>query len=227
MILRYLAMALTLFCTVPASFFLRACREKRYRRAFWLKGAAGLCFLLPGLLLSTICRDGGYAWLIVAGLCLGLLGDQLLALRFLRPAQHDQMFLLGAIAFALGHVLYVLALWRLSGWSGWVLAIWAAGLALSGFYARRRKVDAGKFQTAAIAYIALVVLMAAVACAAALREKTLAMLLFALGGVCFAVSDDLLVAYSYGDAEGQGFNRAIHITYYTAQLCIAWTLFFL
>lgn len=64
-------------CAVCQRHFLQASRSKDYRLAFFFKGAAGLCFVAVGVLAATECRSGAFAWRTVAGLLLGLLGDQL------------------------------------------------------------------------------------------------------------------------------------------------------
>ena len=89
------------------------------------------------------------------------------------------------------------------------------------------KVQAGKLQLPAVGYIALVVFMAAAACSAAVRGFSVGLLLFAAGGICFAVSDNLLCAYCFGTGRSRSVDRAVHISYYAAQLLIAWSLRFL
>ena len=51
--------------------------------------------------------------------------------------------------------------------------------------------------------------------------------MFAVAGVCFAVSDNILCAQSYGNKKTAGMNRAVHVTYYAAQLLIAWSMIFI
>ena len=92
---------------------------------------------------------------------------------------------------------------------------------------RSKKVQAGKLQLPAVGYIALVVFMDAVACSAAVRGFSVGLLLFAAGGICFAVSDNLLCAYCFGTGRSRSVDRAVHISYYAAQLLIAWSLRFL
>lgn len=215
---------LSLGCAGFGHVFLRAGRAGEYRRAFWLKGLAGLCFVAVGLLAASRCGDARRAWLVPGGLILGLLGDELLALRFVWPERHDKMFLLGALAFSLGHVLYLLALLPGGAVPQAAWPVFALGLLASFFYARHMRVDFGRFLLPGVVYIALVVFLAAVSCGAAASSLGIGALLFALGGLCFAVSDNLLCARSFGDAERDAVNRALHISYYAAQLLIAWSL---
>ncbi len=219
-----LAAALSLCCGAFMALFLRAFEREAYRRAVWLKGLASLCFVTLGLLFCRISGDR-FSKLVLGGLHLGLLGDVLLALRYVYAQRHDPLFLAGALSFAVGHALYLTALFG-SGAPAWgvTLAFLAMGLAASAVYSKKRRVDAGRFQAAGMGYIALVVFLAAVACAVAVRRGSVGALLFALGGVNFAVSDNLLCAYCYGSARRTSVNWAVHVTYYAAQLLIAWSI---
>ena len=215
----------SLGCALFGHSYMNATRRKDYRSAFPRKGLAGLCFVAAALCLLPLCADRRFAWLVVTGLVFGLLGDQLLALRFLDKKRHDLMFALGALAFSVGHVWYLLALYgRDSRLLKPSLPALVLGLALSAVYARLRRTEPGRFRFAALVYVGLVVFMAASACALAVRSFAAGTLLFAAGGVLFAVSDNLLLARSFGSAhENEGINSAIHLTYYAAQLLIAWS----
>lgn len=218
---------LSLGCAGLAWFFLLAGRREDYRRAFLLKSTASVCFVILGAMNRCFCQNEIFGLLVLMGLCLGYLGDQLLAGRFLKPEQHDRFFSQGAAAFALGHLLYIAALFRHGGTLTLALPVFALGLGASLLFFRAKKVQAGKLQLPAIGYIALVVFMAAVACSAAVRGFSVGLLLFAAGGICFAVSDNLLCAYCFGTGHSLAVDRAVHVTYYAAQLLIAWSLRFL
>ena len=220
--------AATLGCAAFARLFLGACFAGDHRRAFRVKGLAGLCFVAVGLLMALRCGKLSFAVPVAAGLVLGLAGDQLLALRFILKEKHDLMFVSGAVAFSMGHVLYILALLRLTGGMrpAALIALWLAGAAAAVVYARIRRTNAGKLNGGCCVYIALVTLMCAVACAAAIKAPGAATLMFAAGGVCFVVSDNVLTAYCFGNRKTPGMNRTIHITYYLPQLLIAWSLAF-
>ena len=115
---RLVAIVLTALCAVSGGIYLVFCKRKDYRRAFAYKGTAGLCFVVLGLLgtdanIRSLLGTGGAApagaWLVAAGLIFGLLGDQLLALRFICVNKKTQFFAAGAASFAVGHVLYIIA----------------------------------------------------------------------------------------------------------------------
>ena len=221
------AVELSLGCAFLACFFLLAGWRKDYRRAFLLKSSAGICFVLLGVLTRRFCQNELFGLFVLAGLCLGLLGDQLLAMRYMKPEQHDRFFSLGAAAFAFGHLLYIAALFRQGVALALALPVFVLGVGASWLYQRVKKTDAGNLQLPSLLYIALVVFMASAACAAAVRGFSVGLLLFAAGGICFAVSDNLLCAYCFGTAHNRAVDRAVHISYYAAQLLIAWSLRFL
>ena len=226
-LLLFTGVLLSLGCAVSGYFFLRAGWREDYRRALLLKGLAGLCFLSLGVGNFFLCPDHIFRLYVLSGLCFGLLGDELLAMRYMKPEQHDRFFSLGAAAFAFGHLLYIAALFRQGAALTLALPVFVLGFGASMLFFRAKKVQAGKLQLPAVGYIALVVFMAAVACSAAVRGFSVGLLLFAAGGICFAVSDNLLCAYCFGTGRSRSVDRAVHISYYAAQLLIAWSLRFL
>ena len=61
--------ALTAACALIAVYFMKAFREKTYDRAAILKTAAGLCFLMIGVLFAAgMSGDKRFAWLVGPGL---------------------------------------------------------------------------------------------------------------------------------------------------------------
>lgn len=223
----FAALAMSLACFSCMGRFLAASRAEDYGRAIWYKGAASLCFVFLGLAASAGCGNGAYAWKLLLALILGLAGDELLALRFLQPGRHDAWFSAGAAAFALGHGLYLWAIYqRGTALFNTALFFFLLLLVLSGGYARRKRSHAGPLRLGAGLYIALVCFMAASACAAAVKTSGLSPVLMALGGLCFVLSDNVLCAYCFGEDRRFTLNWVIHISYYAAQLCIAWSIFF-
>lgn len=175
--------ALTAACALIAVYFMKAFREKTYDRAAILKTAAGLCFLMIGVLFAAgMSGDKRFAWLVAAGLAFGVLGDLLLAIRFIRPAQHDRFFVSGALSFAVGHWLYIYAmLTKYSVSFPVVLTVGIVGLAAAATYVKSKKTDAGRLMVFGSVYMAMVVAMGAVSISAATVSVGAATLLFAVG----------------------------------------------
>lgn len=221
------ALVLSAVCGIFAWRFLLACRTGERRAALLLKGAAGLCFVAVGLIMALL-TGGGFAWKVLAGLLLGLVGDELLALRFIVTERETEYFSAGAAAFAIGHAFYI---WALAGLGAAqpakAAAIAAAALALAALYARKNRADAGGLRVPAAIYIALVTVMGSMACAAAWDGFSAGTLLFALGGMGFVISDNILISFTFGRDSRFFLNVLLHGSYYAAQLCIAWSILFI
>ena len=218
------ALLLTLVCPLSEALFLRQRDAGRHWPAFWLKGLAALCFLGTGVLLASLAQ--GSKW-VVWGLAFGLAGDQLLALRKIFPARHDLTFAAGTLSFSLGHVCYMAAL--LGAAPGLPLPAFPVFLVLvagSEVFARKARFARGKMHLPGLAYIAIEAAMCALALARLWLVPDLSAGLFALGGVSFLISDNLLCAYSFGAMKTKAADRMLHITYIAAQLLIAWSLAF-
>ena len=213
---------LVILCILMAHLFLTASKQGAYRKAFWLKGAAGLCFIAAGILAAVICPDSVTASWILAGLIFGLAGDQLLALRFVFPQKNRGFFAAGGSCFAIGHILYFFALLH-NGHIRPAAAIPAAvvGLAACALYARIRKTDGGPMKPLLMGYLALLSIVNACAWSAAAGSVSQSSLIFAAGTLLFLISDNILFAYCFGPRATPGMYRAVHGTYYAAQLCIA------
>ncbi len=221
------AAVFTVCCCVSAGLFVRAYRDQDYVRGFWLKGAAALFFVATGVALLVEHGGNRFAVLTVLGLVLGLAGDQLLALRLIHMNYHDLFFTIGALSFAAGHVLYILALRLICTLNvAVILLVFVLGALLSFWYAKKTGIDVGEKTPFAVAYIAVVLLMASVAICAAIRSSSVCGWLFAVGGILFSVSDNILCAYSFGRNPIWKMNRDLHIAYYGAQIAIAWSILF-
>ena len=137
-----LAIGFTILCLAFGTAYDILCQKERYRSAFWVKGLAGLCFIAVALALTMIQPQMEFPRWIVFGLVLGLIGDQLLALRRLQPERHDAFFALGMLAFAAGHVMYLIAMLQLdSGAWLFALVLLAFAYAAAAWYLMKRAVE--------------------------------------------------------------------------------------
>ncbi len=223
-----LATSASVGCIAFAQLFMRAYKDEAFGRAFWLKGGAAFCFVVLGVLLAIVTGKSAYSRLLIIALILGLCGDQLLALRFLVPKKlHDLMFAAGAGAFAVGHFFYMKALNDLGSIQLiTLLPVFLIGVAIANIYGKKHGSNAGPLQIPAVLYMVLVIFMGSVAVSAFLGAPSIGLLLFAIGGVCFGVSDNILFAHCFGKKPTWSMNVWVHITYYAAQLLIAWSILF-
>ena len=218
----------TITCVVSAIFFMKSYRAENFVRSFWLKGAAAVSFVAVGTSLLLFKENSAYASTVLLGLIFGLCGDQLLAIRLIHRNHHDLFFTIGALSFGVGHVVYVMAQ-RMIGeiHIPILLVAFLASAILSLIYARKKGTDVGEKTPLAIGYIAVVLTMGSAAISVAATTGSVAAILFSAGGILFGVSDNILCAYCYGKKPVWRMNRDLHITYYGAQLAIAWSILFI
>lgn len=226
--LLFLAVLCSVGCMFSAREFLTAYHEENYVKGFWRKGIAALFFVAVGMSCLMWNGSGVDSGLIVRGLILGLVGDQLLAMRLIHKNLHDPFFIAGALSFGVGHVLYMTFLYRTGAVRVWVvLPVLLIGVLASLWYAKKHGTDVEEKTPLAAAYIVLVLLMASTAISFAIMTGTVSGILFGLGGLLFSLSDNILCAYCYGKNPIWKMNRDLHVAYYGAQLAIAWSIFFL
>ena len=208
--------------------FIMQSYRRRCVRSVIFKTLASACFVLLAMQCIRIRGTSDYARLVFWGLVCGLLGDALLALRFLWKKTHDVFFIAGTLAFFAGHIFYILAILKLAP-DAWQYAIPLALIALgvAGFYSNAKQVRAGKILPLGIIYIGEVLFVAACALSGALQTSSRALFLFFVGGVCFSASDNMLVVLSFGTNDNPYRNAVLHVLYYMAQVFIAVSILFL
>lgn len=218
--------ALSAVCGFFAAVFLKVSENGRYTRALCLKGAAGLCFCVLGAVMTGFGADAEFSRRVLVGLLLGLVGDELLALRFIYDKRKELFFALGACFFALGHGMYIWALFSLCALSAAdvlpITLLFAAAAIVFAFIMKTNPPDSLALPGAV--YLFLVSLMAGTAFTAAMHLLSMGALFFAVAGILFAVSDNVLCAYTFGRRRTPGMNLVVHATYYSAQLLIAWSV---
>ena len=212
---------------VLETLFIMRSYKRRDVSSVVLKTAASVVFVLLGLLELRRMGPSVYAWYVVAGLTLGMLGDLLLALRFMSKKLHQAFFISGSVSFFLGHIVYIAAILTLCP-EAWTYSIPIAIVALgaAGFYAYAKEVRAGKIMPLGVVYIAGVLFMTACAAAGAFIASSRALFLFFVGGICFSTSDNMLVVLSFGKNDSPYRNAVLHVLYYMAQIFIALTIRF-
>jgi uncharacterized membrane protein len=219
---------LTLNCFSLMRSFMADRKANDHGLSIWHKGCASLCFVGLAVTAAIHCRYWDYAWKLILAQTFGLIGDELLAMRYIQREKHDQWFTMGGVSFAIGHALLIWAIWQRSGSSIATSAniIFVLMLILSGLYGGVKDVQNRVLRISAILYLALVCYMGGSACGAAIDDCSVSTLLMAAGGLAFVISDNGLVNYAFGKKASLELDWLIHASYYTAQLCIAWSIFF-
>ena len=107
---------------VLETLFIMRSYKRRDVSSVVLKTAASVVFVLAGAAGTARMGPSVYEWYVVAGLTLGMLGDLLLALRYLGQKLHHFFFAAGSVSFFLGHVVYIAAILTLCP-QAWTYAI--------------------------------------------------------------------------------------------------------
>lgn len=191
------------------------------------KTVASACFVAVGFACGMKSGFDRFSVLVIWGLGFGMLGDFLLALRFLWKKTHTLFFVSGTLAFFTGHIFYILAILQREP-RAWLYAIpiSLAAMGAAGFYNWAKEVRPGKILPLGIVYIFEVLFMASCAAVGAFLDSSRSLFLFFLGGLCFALSDNMLVVLSFGKNDSPYRNAVLHVLYYMAQVFIALSLMF-
>ena len=213
--------------SILETLFIMQSYRRRNAASILLKTTASLMFVLLGLQCIRIRGESAYALWVVIGLAFGMLGDLLLALRFLSKKAHDLCFISGTLAFFAGHIVYVIAVLTAAprAWT-YAIPITLVALGVAGFYSHAMEVKAGKITPLGVIYIGGVIFVAACALTGALLTSDRALFMFFLGGLCFSLSDNMLVVLSFGKNDSPYRNAVLHVLYYMAQIFIALSILF-
>ena len=227
--MQFIAMiALAFGCCVAANAAVNAAARKERRRALGLTALASACYVGVGAIGAAGCWYTRFGYLVLGGLCCGFVGDVLLGLRRVYPNRFGLFFGGGSAFFAVGHGLYIAALLSFTMKALYVAVPYAAaGLLLSALYLKRQKVRAGGCLPPGILSMALALFMAGCAAGCAVFAFSPGTVLFAIGGLFFAVSDGLLLADDFGAHRSDDRSRVLHILYYSAQIFFGFSLILL
>ena len=218
-------LSLILVCAAIVVAFMRALYKEKYKHALLFKRLASICFLIFGAY-NFFSRE--FSWTTLAmlvGLCLGIVGDEMIALAPIYPQSDEKYFIGGGTFFLVGHIFYIGALLTLAKFN--VIAVGVVFLVMaliSALYGRSKDYLPTHSRPKLVLYLGIVVMFASVAMGSFLVRGALCTALLALGGILFVVSDNILFAYKYGKNPQFSQNVILHIAYYLAQFAIAWSV---
>ena len=171
--------------------------------------------------------------LVILGLVCGLIGDLTLDLKVtyktLNLHHSDLYTFFGMGAFAIGHILYIVAVSLFFGFTGWTILIafgvTAAIFSISIFVL---KMKFGKFLIPSVVYALLLTMFLACAVAAGIMTCfSVTVILIVVGAALFLLSD-LVLSMTYFDGnESRVLIVVNHVLYYAAQFLIALSLYYL
>lgn len=236
-VLVFIAVLMGIFCIL----FLRNMIDSEKRastKTAFLKILTSSCFVAVGVA-ASLCRPEirCYCLLLITGAFAGLAGDLLLALRYVDAGKKDSHTIGGFVAFIIGHILYIsyniirfgtaLSRHLLLTCVLIVLALFI-GLAV-GRADHIMGMSYGNFRFIITVYSIIIIASTFIGLEIAFLEKisSVPANLFAVGAVCFLISDLILS----GTYFGQGRERpsdfiSNHLFYFTGQFLIGLSLLF-
>ena len=216
------AMSLLILCAALVTLFLRAFYKVKFTKALIFKGLSSLCFITLGVVCFVTGDFSLPKLLILIGLFLGIIGDEVIALCQIYPKHDMTHFIGGGTFFIIGHLFYMAAMLFIGG-INWIALIisYPILLGLGFLYESKNNFYVGDKKNSLKLYISVVLLFSAFGIASFVQGPSLGTAFIALGGLGFAVSDNLLFAYKLHDNTKFYRNIALHVAYYRAQMFIA------
>lgn len=205
-------------------------------KRLYSKAIASFLFLLTALSAAAV-NPGHevYVGLIVFGLVLGLSGDIWLDLKWIYEKDMEKFLNAGFIAFMIGHVFYIGAIYKFAGnWSVLTAVlpiIISAVVAIGNVIVSEKllKLKFGKFRTIVGVYTFFLFMTFAVSAVAMLNNSFAKQwILMSAGGLLFAFSDAVLSTMYFKEGGNTKANIIInHVSYYAAQFIIASSVLFI
>lgn len=197
------------------------------------KSVSSLCYLLTAVF-ALIQNSGAYTYgsLIIMGGALGLVGDILLDLKGIYPAEENLYLKGGFVFFLVGHIFYTLSIiystrmkWYLIIGAVIVSVIIGVGTVLM---ANVMKVHYGAYRRIVAVYVSFLSLTTVTALISAIAtgfQKGYVLLL--IGSVLFFLSDAVLSNTFFGRGKDKKHHLFInHFLYYAGQYLIAASVMF-
>lgn len=198
----------------------------KYVAADALKGCAAACFVAIGVIGYLTKTTDSFGMKLMIGLIFGMVGDILLNLRFVVGEEKGQkVFLLGIVAFLIGHILYLAALIPLTTHTGACVIIGAIlAAALLAYIFKTMDVKLA-FKIFGVFYLGAVIIMTVIAADVAITTQSIRSIEYAIGAVLFMVSDIVLIFNTFSGKTRFSMRITNLSLYYVGQIMIALCLF--
>ena len=201
-----------------------------------IKGCTSLLFI--SLAIYGLIKTGLKIFPIFAliGLCLGLIGDVALDLKYVYKEKDYEFTITGFVAFALGHVFYITGMFLEFYKNQGILFIiipfvfGILGSVLNLFMAKPLKLDLGKYKLVVFIYAALLFSFAGSSFSVWMMMgfANTGLLLLFIASLLFAISDLILSNTYFGVDHEKPFDIISNsVTYYAAQFIIALAILFI
>lgn len=212
-------------CLLLMGLFINVEHKEKYGLAVVLKGLASLCFVAFGYFGFAKCQDLAFAKRVLIGLCLGLIADVLLNLRFVFKKNGKIVFLVGILVFLAGHIMYLAALIPSSENLVICIAISVVLTAITMVMIFKVITAQTAFKIFGVFYIGAIMTMTAVAIGLLYTNVCPRTIIFVVGALSFLASDIILILNTFGKETKFSLRIANLSLYYIGQLLIALSLF--
>lgn len=204
-------------------------------KAVVLKAIVSVCFMGMAAAAAMSCSLPIYAFCIIMGLLLGLLGDIWLDLKFVHPDYDAPYTFAGFWSFAAGHAFFIAGL--LINYADFsrplyfiLPAVIATAVGIANVYAGPvMKLEYGKFKKITQFYGSILFSMTLIAGSLAMMHgwsETTLNLMF-IGGISFIISDLVLSGTYFGKGHEKPVDFILnYVFYYGAQFIIALSILF-
>jgi hypothetical protein len=198
--------------------------------SFILKVSASAGFVITAIIAASLGSGSKtFLTLMFIAISLGFLGDVALGLRTLIPKYKIYFVTVGIVIFLAGHVIFSICYINYAGVEWWLylVNIIPALLIMSMTYVLKYKLTFA-YKILGLIYSYTITLMLLGAIALFETGAGIAGTLILAGGISFYISDCLLSASYFKLKVGNYkiLNLIVHITYYLAQILLAFSLFF-
>lgn len=215
---------LGLVCLAVMIIFIYAERKENYVAAVILKGLASSVFVLIGFLARNNEYISEFLSKVLTGLFLGMIADILLNLRFVFKKIGQPVFMVGILVFMAGHIFYILAKLPQLDNPWYAIGIGLILTAITMIFILRAITAKTVLKVFGVFYIGAVMLMTTVSVNVFILHPAAENLLFAIGAVCFLVSDIVLILNTFGSKTRFSLRVTNLTLYYIGQLLIAFSL---
>lgn len=237
MVLYFIFLALGMIALTV--FVVLKCKGYSLKVAF-AKSVASLLFVLTALASTSLANSDSehyrFFYFVVAGLILGMLGDIWLDLKHVYKEDDSTFLYFGFASFMIGHIVYIsgLVICFMDRERPLYVIIPAVAAILCGLLFtsldKLMHLNYGKHKLVATIYcmILLCMMFEAVSLSIMTNFANMTLVLMAVGGLLFLISDLILSGTYFGEGKERRIDLAANsITYYFAQFMIASSLIFI
>ncbi len=207
--------------------FITVEHKEKYVLADVLKGLAALMFVIIGFIGYFEVSMDSMGKKLLIGLTFGMIGDIILNLRFVLKKNGQKVFLVGILAFLIGHILYLAALIPVAEYlviDIVIGAVLAAALLTYIFKTMEVKIA---FKIFGVVYLGAVIIMTVMAVHIAIISGNTHDIIYAIGAILFTASDIVLIFNTFSGVTKFSLRITNLSLYYLGQLLIAGSLYVL